>query len=148
MPGSLRVSPLAIADAYNATKDVTLNIPAPGVLTNDTGTPAPTAQPIAAGATAQGGAVTLGADGSFNYTPPAGFEGSDTFTTATTADAERHGDRDHQRGTRPAVTTTTPPTARPMSRRTPTSPSPHRAGQRHDRLVSVECPGARPRPSR
>jgi uncharacterized repeat protein (TIGR01451 family) len=84
VPGSLRVSPLAFADAFNATKGVVLNIPAPGVLANDTGTPQPAAQPIAAGATAQGGTVTLGADGSFNYTPPAGFEGPDTFTYTAT----------------------------------------------------------------
>src|SRR3712207_3406261 len=46
VPGSLRVSPLAFADSYNATKDTPLTIPAAGgVLANDTGTPAPTAQP-------------------------------------------------------------------------------------------------------
>ncbi|HEX5705874.1 MAG TPA: Ig-like domain-containing protein [Pyrinomonadaceae bacterium] len=84
VPGSLRVSPLAFADSYNATKDVALNISAPGVLANDTGTPSPTAQPIAAGSTTQSGTVTLNADGSFNYTPPAGFEGTDTFTYTAT----------------------------------------------------------------
>ena len=80
VPGSLRVSPLAFADSYNATKDTPLSISAPGVLANDTGTPAPTAQPIAGGATTQGGTVTLNANGSFSYAPPAGFEGADTFT--------------------------------------------------------------------
>ncbi|HST51887.1 MAG TPA: Ig-like domain-containing protein [Pyrinomonadaceae bacterium] len=84
VPGSLRVSPLAFADSYNATKGVALSVPAPGVLANDTGTPSPTAQPIAAGATTQGGTVTLNADGSFAYTPPAGFEGADTFTYTAT----------------------------------------------------------------
>jgi uncharacterized repeat protein (TIGR01451 family) len=84
VPGSLRVSPLAFADSYNATKDTALSIPAPGVLTNDTGTPAPSAQPIAAGPTSQGGTVTLNADGSFSYTPPAGFQGSDTFSYTAT----------------------------------------------------------------
>jgi uncharacterized repeat protein (TIGR01451 family) len=79
VPGSLKVSPLAFADSYNATKDIALSIPAPGVLANDTGTPSPSAQPIAAGATAQGGSVTLNANGSFIYTPPSGFEGTDTF---------------------------------------------------------------------
>jgi uncharacterized repeat protein (TIGR01451 family) len=80
VPGSLKVSPLAFADSYNASKDIALSIPAPGVLANDTGTPAPAAQPIAAGATAQGGSVTLNANGSFSYTPPVGFEGSDAFS--------------------------------------------------------------------
>jgi uncharacterized repeat protein (TIGR01451 family) len=84
VPGSLKVSPLAFADSYNATKDVALSIAAPGVLANDTGTPSPTAQPIAGGATTQGGTVTLNADGSFNYTPPAGFEGADTFNYTAT----------------------------------------------------------------
>jgi uncharacterized repeat protein (TIGR01451 family) len=84
VPGSLKVSPLAFADSYNATRDIALSISAPGVLANDTGTPAPTAQPIAAGATAQGGSVTLNTDGSFNYTPPAGFEGADTFSYTAT----------------------------------------------------------------
>ncbi len=82
--GSLRVSPLAFADSYSASKDTALSVPAPGVLVNDTGTPQPSAQPIAGGATSQGGSVTLNADGSFNYTPPAGFEGADTFTYTAT----------------------------------------------------------------
>jgi uncharacterized repeat protein (TIGR01451 family) len=84
VPGSLRISPLAFADSYTATKDTALNIAAPGVLANDTGTPAPTAQPIAAGATAQGGSVTLNADGSFSYTPPSGFTGTDSFNYTAT----------------------------------------------------------------
>ncbi|HLM57947.1 MAG TPA: Ig-like domain-containing protein, partial [Pyrinomonadaceae bacterium] len=82
--GSLRVSPLAFADSYNATRDIALSITAPGVLSNDTGTPQPTAQAIAAGPTAQGGTVTLGADGSFTYTPAAGFQGADTFNYTAT----------------------------------------------------------------
>lgn len=110
VPGSLKVSPLAFADSYNATKDVALSIAAPGVLANDTGTPSPTAQPIAGGATTQGGTVTLNADGSFNYTPPSGFQGADTFTyTATnglspndTATVTINVDEG------PSVTTTTP----------------------------------------
>jgi hypothetical protein len=90
VPGSLRVSPLAFADSYSSTKDTALSVPAPGVLANDTGTPSPSAQAIAAGATTQGGSVTLNADGSFNYTPPAGFQGADSFnytaTNGTTPD--------------------------------------------------------------
>jgi uncharacterized repeat protein (TIGR01451 family) len=84
VPGSLKVSPLAFADTYNATKDVPLSIGAPGVLSNDTGTPAPSAQTITSGATAQGGTVTLNADGSFSYTPASGFTGTDSFSYTVT----------------------------------------------------------------
>ena len=112
VPGSLRVSPLAFADSYNATANTPLIIPAPGVLMNDTGTPAPTAQPIVAGATTQGGTVTLNADGSFTYTPPSPvFTGTDTFTyTATNGlspDDTTTVTINVDAG--PAVTTTTPP---------------------------------------
>ncbi|HEY0324323.1 MAG TPA: Ig-like domain-containing protein [Pyrinomonadaceae bacterium] len=84
VPGSLKVSPLAFADTYNATKDISLSISAPGVLANDTGTPSPTAVAIAGGSTAQGGTVTLNSDGSFTYTPLAGFQGTDSFTYTVT----------------------------------------------------------------
>ncbi|HKS28614.1 MAG TPA: Ig-like domain-containing protein, partial [Pyrinomonadaceae bacterium] len=84
VPGSLKVSPLAFADSYNATKDVALNVSAPGVLGNDTGTPAPTAVAIAGGPTSAGGTVTLQTDGSFSYTPASGFTGTDTFTYTVT----------------------------------------------------------------
>src|SRR6185295_9458992 len=82
--GSLKVSPLAFPDVYGAAQNTPLVVSAPGVLTNDTGLPAPTAVPIAGGATAQGGTVTLNADGSFNYNPPTGFEGNDSFTYTAT----------------------------------------------------------------
>jgi VCBS repeat-containing protein len=82
--GSLKVSPLAFPDAYTVLQNTTLNTPAAtGVLLNDTGSPAPTAVPIAGGApnTTAGGTVTLNADGSFTYNPPsAAFTGPDTFT--------------------------------------------------------------------
>src|SRR5215217_4637507 len=77
--GSLKVSPLAFADAYSAAKDTPLSVGAPGVLTNDTGIPTPTAGAIAGGPTTQGGTVTLNTDGSFLYTPAAGFTGVDNF---------------------------------------------------------------------
>ena len=64
--GSLKVSPLAFPDVFAAAKDTPLVVGAPGVLTNDTGLPLPTAVPIAGGATAQGGTVTLNADGIFH----------------------------------------------------------------------------------
>ena len=51
VPGSLKVSPLAFPDIYGGAKDTQLVVAAPGVLMNDTGVPAPTAVPIAGGAT-------------------------------------------------------------------------------------------------
>lgn len=85
VPGSLRVSPLAFADSYSSTVNTPLSVAAPGVLVNDTGTPAPTAVPIAGGPTSAGGTVTLNSDGSFNYTPPnATFQGADTFNYTVT----------------------------------------------------------------
>ena len=76
---------MAINDTYNATRNTVLNVvAASGVLFNDTGTPAPTAVPIAAGSTTGGGTVTLNADGSFAYTPLNNFTGTDTFTYTAT----------------------------------------------------------------
>src|SRR5215218_5570860 len=84
VPGSLKVSPLAYADVYSAAQDTPLSVGAPGVLTNDSGIPSPTAVAIAGGATSQGGTVTLNTDGSFLYNPPAAFAGADTFTYTVT----------------------------------------------------------------
>src|SRR6185369_2588639 len=81
---SLKVSPLAYADTFTAAKDTPLSVGTPGVLTNDTGIPSPTAVAIAGGATAQGGTVTLNTNGSFLYNPPAGFTGTDTFNYTVT----------------------------------------------------------------
>src|SRR5829696_6173235 len=82
--GSLKVSPLAYADAYFAAQNTPLSVGAPGVVNNDTGIPGPTAVAIVAGATAQGGTVTLNTDGSFLYTPAAGFTGVDNFNYTVT----------------------------------------------------------------
>ncbi len=88
VPGSLKISPLAFADNYNAAQATPLSVGAPGVLGNDTGLPTPTAVPIAGGATTGGGTVTLNADGSFLYNPAPAFTGNDTFTyTATNGQA-------------------------------------------------------------
>src|SRR5690349_21136088 len=84
VPGSLKVSPLAYADTFSAAQNTPLSVGAPGVLANDTGIPSPTAVAIAGGATAQGGTVTLNTDGSFLYTPAAGFTGADTFNYTVT----------------------------------------------------------------
>src|SRR5262245_53403275 len=79
------VAPVAGADSYGVTRNLPLTVPAPGVLANDTGTPTPTLTAFA-GATAQGGSVSLAANGSFVYTPPSGFVSppDDTFTYSIT----------------------------------------------------------------
>jgi len=81
--GTLRTTPLARADSYTATGNVRIQVPAPGVLANDSDPDGVgPAISVTAGTflSAQGGNVTTNADGSFSYNPPAGFEGTDTFT--------------------------------------------------------------------
>jgi PKD repeat protein/serine/threonine protein phosphatase PrpC len=71
--------PDAADDLYTTPINTALNIPAPGVLANDTdvdGDPLTAVNPSAVA----NGTVTLNPDGSFTYTPNAGFSGTDTFT--------------------------------------------------------------------
>lgn len=85
--GSLTATPVAVDDSYAATGNVRISVPAPGVLVNDfNGVPAGTITPGSFLST-QGGNVTLNADGSFTYNPPAGFEGVDTFSYTLTNSA-------------------------------------------------------------
>ncbi len=78
-PGN--AAPVGVADAYDADEGEALTVPAPGVLANDTD--ADGDDLTATGATQPAnGEVTLSANGSFTYTPDAGFSGTDTFTYA------------------------------------------------------------------
>ncbi|MBK9121838.1 MAG: tandem-95 repeat protein [Chloroflexi bacterium] len=72
-------APVAVDDSYSTDEDVVLNIPASGVLGNDSDTEASplTAQVVDA---PNNGGLTLNTDGSFTYTPNANFNGSDSFT--------------------------------------------------------------------
>jgi len=82
--GTLRATPVAVNDSYAATGNIRISVAAPGVLANDfAGLPNATitAPPSTS---ANGGNVTLNADGSFTYNPPAGFEGNDTFSYTLT----------------------------------------------------------------
>ena len=77
-------APVAVDDAYGATADSTLDIAADGgVLANDQ---ASVRGPLSAeiDAAPAHGAVELAADGSFRYTPAAGFVGADSFTYRAT----------------------------------------------------------------
>ena len=82
-------APTVVDDAYTMRQDDTLDVPADGVLDNDTD-PEGQAIVVAAPRPASGpshGTLTLHADGSFTYTPDAGYNGTDSFTyTATDGD--------------------------------------------------------------
>ncbi len=67
----------AMNDTYQTNEDVTLNVPAPGVLDNDHAN-----QPITAVwvSDPSNGSLTLNADGSFQYIPDTNFYGMDSFT--------------------------------------------------------------------
>ena len=82
VPGSFKSSPLAVPDAYACTGNVGINISAAlGVKANDFDDDL-TAATVTAGTftTTQGGSIMLSADGSFMYSPPPGFTGTDTYT--------------------------------------------------------------------
>ncbi len=75
----LNDAPLALDDAYGVDEDNVLNVPAVGVLANDSD---PESDPIVAELVTapSNGSVTLNADGSFTYTPAPDFSGVDSFT--------------------------------------------------------------------
>src|SRR5581483_4660408 len=71
--------PVANSDSYTTTQGQALTVAASGVLGNDT---SPSGNPLSATKVTDPahGVVTLNANGSFTYTPNAGFSGSDSFT--------------------------------------------------------------------
>ena len=77
--GPVNSSPAAADDAFGVDEDQVLSVAGPGVLANDTD-----ANGDALGAVLvagpRNGTLVLGADGSFDYTPKAGFNGTDSFT--------------------------------------------------------------------
>lgn len=84
--GTFRSSPLAVPDMYASTGNVGISVPvAQGVKANDFDDDLASAT-LSCGActSANGGTVVLNNDGSFTYTPPAGFTGSDSFTYTIT----------------------------------------------------------------
>ncbi|HET6975060.1 MAG TPA: Ig-like domain-containing protein [Pyrinomonadaceae bacterium] len=101
--GSITTQPIAVADSYSAIGNVRITVPdgASDLLGNDCD-PNPLGGPCTnagltistlagdnsapfAGTSAQGGQVTATAgDGSFQYNPAPGFEGTDTFTYTVT----------------------------------------------------------------
>jgi type 1 glutamine amidotransferase len=77
--GTTNVSPVGVADSYSTVQDVPLEVPAPGVLGNDTDAES---NDLTAGDVTQPahGVVSLAANGSFTYVSDAGYAGTDTFT--------------------------------------------------------------------
>lgn len=108
LAGTVKSNPLAMPDNILGLANVTLQIPAStGLISNDIdaenvvavdgvrqfpGRAANfglTATPATNQATSQGGLVTILANGSFTYVPPAGFTGNDTFSyTVVDGDAK------------------------------------------------------------
>jgi hypothetical protein len=74
----------ARADHYRATEGHALSVRGDGVLGNDKGSPVT----LVAHTAPAHGSLTLNQDGSFSYTPAAGFTGTDSFTY-TVSDAVR-----------------------------------------------------------
>lgn len=72
-------APVAINDVYTTTEDILLPISAPGVLENDSDVDNTVLTAILDSGPVNG-MLMLAADGSFVYTPTAGFAGADTFT--------------------------------------------------------------------
>jgi len=72
-------APVATGDAYSVAAGASLNVAATGVLGNDSDVDGDelTAVPVSGPAS---GSLALNADGSFSYTPNAGFEGTDSFS--------------------------------------------------------------------
>ena len=90
------IAPVAVDDAYATTAGVTLDVPAPGLLANDTlgfplatvasfggGTVGETVASFTAGSLVKfgglNGSLRVNADGSLSLTPPTGFVGTITF---------------------------------------------------------------------
>ncbi len=71
--------PVAVNDSYTTNEDTTLNVPAPGVLGNDTDIDSPTLSAILVSSVSNG-SLTLNSNGSFTYTPNPNWNGTDSFT--------------------------------------------------------------------
>jgi hypothetical protein len=72
------VGPIARPDVYQTPQDTLLMVPAPGVLTNDTHAFAlPMSAVLVSNASPD--SVMLSTNGGFNYQPPAGYSGPDSF---------------------------------------------------------------------
>ena len=70
---------MAVADSYSTSEDTPLNVPAPGVLANDSDDDGDALTAVLVNDVSNGN-LTLNANGGFSYTPDANFNGPDSFT--------------------------------------------------------------------
>lgn len=88
VPGSAQTQPMAAPDQYSVLGNVRIQPnAAAGLLANDIDPDTGNNSGLTASgpvSSTQGGSVSVNTDGSFSYNPPAGFEGSDTFTYTIT----------------------------------------------------------------
>ncbi len=85
VPGSITTTPIAVNDTYAATGNIQISISAAsGVLANDNDADGGSLTATAGATSANGGNVSMSANGSFTYNPAPGFEGADTFTYTIT----------------------------------------------------------------
>jgi hypothetical protein len=73
-------APVAQDDSYMTPRDTTLNVAAPGVLGNDTDAENDALTAVWVSGPSNASSFSLNGDGSFSYTPNAGFTGDDSFT--------------------------------------------------------------------
>ena len=73
-------APEAVDDAYTTAPGVNLRVDLPGVLANDTDPDEDSLTAILVDPSSPGSVLDLAPDGSFEYEPPEGFEGTDSFT--------------------------------------------------------------------
>ena len=72
-------APVAQNDSYTVDQDTVLNVPAAGVLINDSDIDSAAITAVLVSGPAHG-SLSLNDDGSFTYTPAAGYYGADSFT--------------------------------------------------------------------
>lgn len=80
LPGAVNDPPAAIAQTYSMNEGDTLTVSVPGVLDGFSDVDGPGPITAAVVTSPQHETLTLNADGSFVYTPAAGFHGTDSFT--------------------------------------------------------------------
>ncbi len=77
-------APVASNDTFTINEDVNLNVSVPGVLANDSDAEGSSLSAVLVSGVSHG-TLTLNSDGSFQYTPTADYDGSDSFTYKVSA---------------------------------------------------------------